>query len=93
MATRAGALSQGREDCGDIAEGYRADLVMMNFKSTCMNPRHDALANVLYAAGSAEVAMTVVDGRVLYRDGTYPTLDIEKIVYQTNRCVEDLLAR
>lgn len=93
MATRVGALSQGREDCGDIAEGYRADLAVLSLKRPAMNPRHSALSNVLYAAENSDVEMTVVDGRVVYRDGEFPTLDIERIVFETNRCVKNLLAR
>lgn len=93
MATRVGALSQGREDCGDIAEGYRADLAVLSLKRPAMNPLHSALSNVLYAAGNSDVEMTIVDGRVVYRDGEFPTLDIERIVFETNRCVKNLLAR
>lgn len=93
MATRAGALSQGREDCGDIAEGYRADLAVLSLKRPAMNPRHSALSNLLYAAESADVEMTVVDGRVVYRGGEFPTLDIERIRFETDRCVQNLLAR
>lgn len=93
MATRAGALSQGRDDCGDVAEGYRADLVMLQLDRSRMNPRHDLLANAVYAAGDAEVDMTMVDGRVLYRAGEYFTIDIERAVWHANRCVDALLAR
>lgn len=93
MATRIGALSQGREDCGDIAEGYRADMAVLSMKRPAMNPCHSALSNLLYAAGCADVEMTIVDGRIVYRNGEYPTLDIEKIIYETNRCVKNLLAR
>ncbi len=93
MATREGALAQGREDCGDIAEGMRADLVLLRRDSTRMTPCHSALSNLLYAAQSADVAMAMADGRVLYRDGAFPTLDIERIRWETNRCVAQLLKR
>ncbi len=93
MATKAGAAAQGREDCGDIAEGYRADFVMVNSKRISMTPGHNLLSNIVYAASGADVEMTVVDGRVLYRGGEFLTIDIERVLYQVKRCVQLLLAK
>ena len=93
MATRAGALAQGREDCGDIRVGYRADLLVVNRRAPSMMPGHQPAADVLFGMGSDALEMTVVDGRVLYREGEFPTLDAEKIRYRVRRCVKALLAR
>lgn len=93
MATRAGALAQGRADCGDIVPGYRADLVLLDGDSTRLIPAHSAVSNIVYAAGSGSVAMTIVDGRVLYRDGAYTTLDVERIGAEAARCVARILSR
>lgn len=93
MATRAGALAQGREDCGDIRLGYRADLLVVNQRVPTMMPKHSALSNLLFSAGTGALEMTVVDGCVVYRDGEFPTLDMERIRYRVNRCTKALLAR
>lgn len=79
-ATRAGALSQGREDCGEIREGYRADLVVMDVSGPWMWPAHDLLHNVVYSASGSDVVLTMCDGKVLYRDGTFPTIDLERVL-------------
>ena len=89
--TRAGALSQGREDCGDIAVGYRADLVVMNTNSIGFCPSHAPLSNLLYAAGSSAVYMTIVDGKALYQNGEFLTLDIERVMCETQRCTDKIL--
>lgn len=89
--TRAGALSQGRDDCGDIAVGYRADMVMLDMTDLGFCPSHAPLSNLLYGAGSRAVCLTMADGRVLYRDGAYTTLDIEKIRYHVQQCTEHIL--
>ncbi len=89
--TRGGALSQGREDCGDVAVGYRADVVMLDTTDLGFCPSHAPLSNLLYGAGSRAVCMTVVNGRVLYRNGSYTTLDIERVRYQVQRCTECIL--
>lgn len=89
--TRVGALSQGREDCGDIAVGYRADLVMMNTDTIAFCPTHAPLSNLLYAAGSRTICMTVIDGKPVYRNGGFLTLDIERVRYETQRCTDKIL--
>ena len=91
MATRAGALSQGRHDCGDIIQGNRADFVILNTRRPGIAPCHNPLSNLIYAAGAGDVEMTVVDGRILYRNGAFTTLDIERIIYEVDRCVKALV--
>lgn len=77
-ATRAGALAQGREDCGAVAAGMRADLCVLDVTGPSMWPVHDMLANVAYSTSGAEVVLTMCDGRVVYRDGAWPTIDVER---------------
>lgn len=79
MATRAGALAQGREDCGALQEGMRADLCMLDLSDIGMQPIYDVATAVVYAADSRAVCMTVADGRILYENGIYPTIDIERL--------------
>ena len=47
-----------------------------------MKPVHNLMSNLLYAACGSDVCMTMVDGKVLYDDGEFLTLDIEKIYYE-----------
>lgn len=80
MGTRAGALSQGRSDCGDVAVGYRADLVLWETNTLLGSP----LSDILYG-GETKVLLTMVDGNVLYRNGEFVTLDIEKIRFEAKQ--------
>lgn len=91
MATRGGALSQGREDTGDIAPGFCADAVLLDGSSCSMNPCHNALSNLMYAATGQAVQMTMADGRILYENGSFTTLDVERIVFHVRRCVDEIL--
>lgn len=93
MGTRAGALSQGREDCGDIAVGMCADLVMLDTSTIGFCPDHAPQAHLLYGAGSRAVCMTMVDGRVLYRNGDFLTMDIERIKHETRRNAEKIVEK
>lgn len=91
-ATRAGALSQGREDGGRIALGYRADLCVIDTDTPQFTPMTDAACNVVYAAQGADIRLTMVDGEVLYQDGAYPTIDIEKCRAEVQRRTDAIRA-
>jgi len=81
MATVNGAKAQGREgEVGRIAEGYEADLIMIDQTAPHMQPVYDPISTVVYSAHGSDVCMTMVAGRVLYRDGKWLTIDIEKAV-------------
>lgn len=84
-ATRAGALAQGRDDCGLIAPGYRADLAMLDISGVNWQPVHDLMNNLIYSGSGSDVCMTVVDGRILYENGAWPTLDMDEILRQTEK--------
>ena len=93
LACRNGALSQGREDCGAIAVGNRADIVVYNLESPHLQPVFDALSNILFAGQASDIALTMVDGRVLYKDGEYTTIDIRRVIAEAKRIRGEKLAR
>lgn len=93
MATRAGALSQGRTDTGDIVPGYCADAVLLDGENWSMSPCHSALSNAVFAAAGQAVYMTMVDGRVVYENGEFPTLDMPRIRAESDRCIREILQK
>ena len=93
IATRNGALSQGRDDCGLIAEGMRADLCVLDVSGPSWTPATDMVANVMYAAHGSDVVLTMVDGRVLYRDGQWPTIDVERAKAAVTAATERIAAQ
>ena len=91
-ATTAGASAQGRSDSGTLKVGAKADLIVLNTSLPHMMPVHDMLNNLVFAAQGSDVCLTMVDGKVLYKDGEYLTLDIEKIVYNAQQSTGRILA-
>lgn len=83
-ATRAGALSQGRKDCGLVKEGFKADIMILDVDKCHMTPVHDLTANIVYSAQGSDVVTTICDGRILYDFGEYKTIDIEKVRYEVS---------
>ena len=82
LANVNGALAQGRTDCGKIEVGYKADAVLINLDSVNNIPLYDFYTTLGYSAKSSDVIMTMVDGKVLYKDGEYKTIDIEKLKFE-----------
>lgn len=92
-ATINGAKAQLRDNCGLLKEEYKADLIVMDINQPNMQPMHNLITNVVYSACSGDILMTMVDGNVLYENGEYTTIDIEKVSYNTRKCTQDILSR
>ena len=93
-ATRTGALSQGRDDCGALACGMRADVCVLDTTGPQWCPAPDPVYNIVYAGAGSDVVLTMCDGRVIYRDGTWPTIDVEcaksECTARTTRIINEL---
>ena len=90
MATRSGAKLQGREDTGELAVGKKADIIALDLTKPHMYPDLDPMALTVYSAQGSDVAMTMVDGKILYENGEFLTLDADKILYEAKAAVKRL---
>ncbi|MCL2151295.1 MAG: amidohydrolase family protein, partial [Coriobacteriia bacterium] len=93
IATVNGARAQGRPDCGEIAIGQRADLAVLDTDVPWMQPVHSQLNNLVYAASGSDVVLTMVDGQVLYRDGQWPTIDVERVGAEAQAAADRISAQ
>ena len=82
VATRNGAMAQGRDDCGYIREGAAADLILLDRHALHNIPCYDDYAMLAYSASSEDIKMTMVDGRILYQNGEYTLIDEERLRYE-----------
>ena len=81
MATVCGAQAQNRsKECGMLEVGMDADLALVDFSAPHLMPCHNVLSGLVYAAKGGDVAMTMVRGNILYRNGTFPTIDLKAVV-------------
>jgi 5-methylthioadenosine/S-adenosylhomocysteine deaminase len=92
-ATRAGALAQGRTDCGLLKEGFKADLIVVDTHKPNMVPVHDMRNNLVYSADGGDILMTMVDGKVIYENGEYRTIDIDKVIFEAQNCTDEILKK
>ena len=79
LATRNGAAAQGRPDCGTVAVGAKADVLLFDTDKAHLLPIYDHYTMLAGASEAADVSFVMSDGRILYEDGEYKTVDIEKL--------------
>lgn len=87
IASRNGALSQGREDCGEIAVGMKADLVLIDMGAFNNLPAYSFESAIAYSITEENVLMTICDGNILYECGAYTTIDEEKLKSEARRVI------
>ncbi|MBE6029238.1 MAG: amidohydrolase [Clostridiales bacterium] len=90
-ATRGGALAQGRDDCGLIKEGFRADFILFDIEKEHLTPDYDTLANILFSAQSSDICMTVCDGEIICKDGEALFIDEEETIAKAEESFEKVL--
>jgi 5-methylthioadenosine/S-adenosylhomocysteine deaminase len=81
MATVCGARAQGRADtCGMLKVGMDADITLIDFSAPHLMPCHNVLNGLVFSAKGGDVAMTMVRGKILYQNGTFPTINLPEVV-------------
>lgn len=78
MATRDGGVALGRKT-GVIEAGYEADLILVDFSHLNLTPCHSVISNLAYAAHGSDVCMNMARGKVIYKDGDFLTIDLERV--------------
>ena len=83
MATNCGAKAQGRSaETGMLKEGMDADIALVDFSAPHLMPCHDVKSGLVFSAKGGDVAMTMVRGKILYQNGSFPTIDLPSVVQE-----------
>ncbi len=90
MATINGAKLQGRPDTGSLEVGKKADIIALNLDAPHLVPDYDTLALITYSAQGSDVCMTMVDGKILYENGEFLTMDRERIFHNYKKSCQYL---
>ena len=90
IATLGGAKVLNRDDIGAIAVGMAADIVTVPLGEVGLaGAQHDPLAALLFCQ-VPRVQHSIVNGRVVVRDGQLTTLELPRLVEQHNRLARQL---
>ncbi|MBW5425621.1 amidohydrolase family protein [Streptomyces sp. BG9H] len=81
------------EEIGSLAEGLRADIILVDLTGPHTQPVHDLAATLVHSVCSADVRTTIVDGRVLMRDRALLTVDVPETVRELGELLPELVDR
>jgi cytosine/adenosine deaminase-related metal-dependent hydrolase len=88
IATRGGAQVLGRDDCGQIAIGKRADIAIWDVSGLQSAGSWDVAALLL--AGPTSVRDLFVEGRRIVADGRVVSFDLERAIARQGQLVQKL---
>lgn len=93
IATRGGAAVLGRDDVGALAPGMAADVVAFDLNQIgYAGALHDPVAALVFCT-PASVNYSIINGRVVVRDGRLTTVDLMPIIERHNRLSHQLARR
>ena len=81
MATLNGAKALNINS-GEIKVGKNADMIIVDLSSPHMCPCTNIVSNLVYSAKSSDVKLTMVGGKILYKDGEFNIGEDLQIIYQ-----------
>ena len=93
IATANGARALGLEGVGEIREGARADLVIVDLDRPNMQPVNDPIAALCYSATGYETDTVIVGGRILAEGGRLTDTDLDEIYARVSETCERIGTR
>jgi cytosine/adenosine deaminase-related metal-dependent hydrolase len=96
LATRGGAAALGlAAEIGSLELGKQADVIVIDADSLHQAPHAalDPYATIVHASRVTDVRLTMVAGRVLYRDGRWATLDHGRVAAEARAEARGLVKR
>ncbi|ACX52102.1 amidohydrolase [Ammonifex degensii KC4] len=94
MATLGGAKALGLADqIGTLEVGKRADIVLVDLARAHLQPPHDPISHLVYAARASDVDTVIVDGRIVVEGGRLITLDLGEIMARSCSAARRLVGK
>ena len=91
MATVNGAIAMGLKEADTLQVGKLADLVMIDLSRPSMQPINNIISNLVYSGAKDCVKLTMVNGKILYRDGQFFVGEDIKEIYKKVQSLTDEL--
>ena len=92
LATIGGAKALRWDDeIGTLEVGKKADLILVDIDKPHFAPWNNPVSDLVYSAQDSDVKTTIVNGKLLMKDYEVLTLDVERIMAETERIARNVL--
>jgi 5-methylthioadenosine/S-adenosylhomocysteine deaminase len=92
MATRGSAAALGLDhQIGTLAPGKKADIIVIDPWRPHLQPLHNPISHLVYAARADDVRDVVIEGSVVLRDRQLTSLDEAEIIAKAREAAEHLV--
>lgn len=92
MATVNGAKAMRLPKADVLAKGRLADLILIDLHQPNMQPIHNIPKNLVYSGSKSNVLMTMINGKILYREGEFNVGEsVDEIYERCNKIVKRIL--
>ncbi len=81
MATVGGARAMRLNKADVLAKGKLADIIMIDMCQPNMHPVHNIPKNLVYSGSKSNVCMTMINGKILYRNGEFNVGESPENIY------------
>lgn len=85
MVTENGAKILGEENCGVLKEGYKADIISVNWRQPQLLATNNKVNTLLECVVGNDINDSIVNGKLLMHNRQVQTLDEEKLMWQAER--------
>jgi 8-oxoguanine deaminase len=92
MATKGGAEVLGRDDIGSLEKGKAADIVLFDMNDIAYSGCHDPLVGLVTCGNTSLVKLTMVNGKVVVREGKLTTIDVNIINQEAHQVASDIVS-
>ena len=81
----------GLLECDCLAEGKKADIIMIDLHQPNMQPVNNITKNIVYSGSKQNVKMTMINGIILYENQKFNVnLDVQQIYKKVNQIVAEM---
>lgn len=90
MATVNGAHALGRYDTGEIKIDKKADIILLDLTKNDLLNSNDLKSAIIRKIKPSNVYMTIVDGKILYENGVFNTINKQKACLDFDKALHRL---
>lgn len=87
-ATINNAKIMGLNNCCTLKPGQLADIIMIDLSKPSMRPINNIISNLVYAGSKDIIKMTMVNGKILYKDNQFLVDDVKMIYDECQQIIE-----